>query len=73
MTILFQIVILFVLAYFSSKEMIKKKQLRESIAFFSFYLVGAVLLIAQTVGVKMPYPIDEINKFFKNVLHLSFD
>lgn len=61
------------LAYFGLKEPVKKKQLREGIAFCVFFTVGAVFLIMQTKGIKMPYAIDEINKFFKYTLHLSFD
>jgi hypothetical protein len=71
--IILQIIFFVVLIYFGSKDVFKKKQLREGIAFFSFFLLGAALMIAQTLGVKMPYLIDEINKLFKNVLHLSFD
>ncbi len=54
-------------------EPIKKKWWKELVVYIVIFLLGSVLLMLQTAGIKLPYLIDEVSKFFKIVLHLSYD
>jgi len=71
--LLIEIVVLAGLGWFGVKEPIKKKWWKELIVFSIIFLIGATLLILQTLDVKLPFIIDGINNFFKNTLHLSYD
>lgn len=68
-----EIVLLAGLAYFGARGLVKKKWWKELSFFAVIFAMGATLLILQTQGVKLPYVVDELNKFFKNTLHLSYD
>ena len=66
-----EIIVLAGLGYLGMREPLKKKWRRDLIVYIVFFVIGSALLILQTAGVKIPFFLDEISKFSKNVLHLK--
>ncbi len=69
----FEIILLTAIGAAGIMEPIRKRWRKELVVYIVIFLLGSALLILQTAGVKMPFLVDEISKFFKNVLHLSYD
>ena len=70
--IVIEIFVLTGLAIFGVREPIKKKWWKELTVYIFFFIIGSSLLLFEAAGVKLPFIIDSIESFFKNVLHFKY-
>lgn len=72
MIIFIEIFFLAGLAIIGVREPIRKKWWKELVVFIILFLFGASLMLLQAAGVKLPFIVDSIESFFKNVLHFKY-
>ena len=61
-----------VVAYFISRNLIKKKYWPELVSSMVLLTFGFTLIVLQTLNVKIPSPGHGIKIFVENVLHLGY-
>ncbi len=66
------VLILAALMYSGVRELKRKKWWWDLTAYIIIFLIGSAMLILRAAGVKTPYIVDEISKFFKNTLHIGY-
>lgn len=66
------ILVFIVIGLIEVPVLIRNKHWRELIAFSFFLLVAFIMTLLQTLGVKLPSPLNSINYLIKDILHLNY-